>query len=30
MLSCFPFLYLVVEFVYISCHCKQNTLSKNI
>ncbi len=30
MCSCFPFLYLVMKFVYIFCHCKQNTFGKNI
>ena len=30
MCSCFPFLYLVMKFVYVFCHCKQNTFCKNI
>ncbi len=30
MLSCFFFLYLVVKFVHIFCHCKKNTFGKNI
>lgn len=30
MFSCFSFLYLIMKFVHIFCHCKQNTFGKNI